>query len=123
MSGWSTVPRRPEVDVYAGADLASAAKVAPLSGLFVRGCLRLRGGARRRHCTIAASDLLAKIKATVFTATPAPSDAGAQLRVYHLSADTPAVHVLNAAGGDINAALDGLAYPNATGYLTLPAAS
>ena len=143
-------PDAPKVDVYAGADLASAAKVAPLSGLSFGDvsayadvpagtyAIKVCATAAPQVCpievpsialaadayyTIAASDLLANIQATVFTDTPAPSDAGAQLRVYHLSADTPAVDVLTAAGGDIDPALDGLAYPNATGYLTLPAAS
>ena len=141
-------PDAPTVDVYAGADLASAAKVAPLSGLSFGDvsayadvpagtyAIKVCATAAPTVCpiqvpsialtaetyyTIAASDLLAVIKATVFTDTPMPSGAGAQVRVYHLSADTPAVDVLTAAGGDIDPALDNLAYPNATGYLTLPA--
>jgi len=141
-------PDAPKVDVYVGATLATAAKVAPLSGLSfgdVSAYVDVPAGtyaikvcatgapavcpiqvaalalAADQYYTIAASDLLASIKATVFTDTPAPSGAGAQLRVYHLSADTPAIDVLTAAGGDINPALDNLAYPNATGYLTLPA--
>jgi hypothetical protein len=143
-------PDAPMVDVYVGATLATAAKVAPLSGLSfgdVSAYVDVPAGtygikvcataaptvcpiqvaalalAADQYYTIAASDLLASIKATVFTDTPAPTGAGVQLRVYHLSADTPAVDVLTAAGGDINAALDNLAYPNATGYLTLPASS
>ena len=143
-------PDAPKVDVYVGATLATAAKVAPLSGLSfgdVSAYVDVPAGtygikvcataaptvcpiqvaalalAADQYYTIAASDLLASIKATVFTDTPAPSGAGAQLRVYHLSADTPAVDVLTAAGSDINSALDNLAYPNATGYLTLPAST
>ncbi len=143
-------PDAPKVDVYAGADLASAAKVAPLSSLSfgdvsayadvpagtygIKVCATAAPAvcpievpsivlAADTYYTIAASDLLANVEATVFTDTPALSNAGAQVRVYHLSADTPAVDVLTAAGGDIDPALDGLAYPNASGYLTLPAAS
>lgn len=141
-------PDAPTVDVYVGATLATSAKVAPLSGLSfgdvsayvdvpagtygIKVCATAAPAvcpiqvaalalAADQYYTIAASDLLASIKATVFSDTPAPSGAGAQLRVYHLSADAPAVDVLTAAGGDINPALDNLAYPNATGYLTLPA--
>ena len=143
-------PDAPTVDVYAGAALASAARVAALSGLSfgdVSAYADVPAGtyaikvcatgaptvcpievpsialAAETYYTIAASNLLASIKATVFTDTPNPSGTGAQLRVYHLSADTPAVDVLTAAGGDIDPALDNLAYPNATGYLTLPAAT
>lgn len=143
-------PDAPEVDVYAGATLAAAAKVAPLSGLSFGDvsayadvpsgtyAIKVCATAAPTVCpievpsialsaetyyTIAASDLLAQIKATVFTDTPVPSDSGAQVRVYHLSANTPAVDVLTAAGADISPALDNLAYPNASGYLTLPAAS
>ncbi len=143
-------PDAPTVDVYAGATLATAAKVAPLSGLSfgdvsayadvpagnygIKVCATAAPAVcpiqvpalaltAESYYTIAASDLLAQIKATVFTDTPAPSAGGAQLRVYHLSANTPAVDVLTAAGGDISPALDNLAYPNATGYLTLPAAA
>ncbi|MFN8630546.1 MAG: DUF4397 domain-containing protein [Chloroflexota bacterium] len=67
--------------------------------------------------TIAASDLLASIKANVFTDNAAPTEAKSQVRVVHLSADTPAVDVLTQ---DKSAAVvSNLAYPKATGYLTL----
>lgn len=141
-------PDAPEVDVYAGATLATVAKVAALSGLSfgqVSNYADIPAGTyaievcataaptvcpiqvpslsltAEQYYTIAASGLLANIKATVFTDTPAPSGNGAQLRVYHLAADTPAVDVLTSTGADINPALDNLTYPNATGYLTLPA--
>ncbi len=141
-------PDAPSVDTYAGATLATTAKVAALSGLSfgkvsayvdipagtysIKVCATADptvcpiqvpslGLTAETYYTIAASDVLASIKATVFTDTPAPSGQGAQLRVYHLSANTPAVDVLSSTGADINAALDNLTYPNATGYLTLPA--
>ena len=61
-----------------------------------------------KYYAIATSNLLASIETTVFTDTPNPSDTGAQVRVYHLSSDTPAVDALTAAGGDIGPALDNL---------------
>jgi hypothetical protein len=141
-------PDAPQVDVYAGATLATAAKVTALSGLSfgqvssyanipagtyaIKVCATADASVcpiqvpslaltAETYYTIAASSPLASIKATVFTDTPAPSTDGAQLRVYHLSSDTPAVDVLTSTGADINAGLDNLSYPNATGYLVLPA--
>jgi hypothetical protein len=141
-------PDAPQVDVYAGATLGTAAKVAALSGLSfgdvsayvnipagtyaIKVCATANASvcpiqvpslalAAETYYTIAASKPLASITATVFTDMPAPSGQGAQVRVYHLSSDTPAVDVLTSTGADINAGLDNLAYPNATGYLTLPA--
>jgi hypothetical protein len=71
--------------------------------------------------TVAASDLLASIDANVFEDAPANDPENAQVRVVHLSADTPAVDVLTQ---DKSAkVVENLAYPNATGYLALPADS
>ncbi len=67
--------------------------------------------------TIAASDLLASIKATVFTDSPMPTDGKTQVRVVHLSANTPAVDVLTQ--DKSTTVVSNLAYPKATGYLTL----
>jgi hypothetical protein len=67
--------------------------------------------------TIAASDLLAQIKANVFVDAPMPVSGKAQVRVVHLSADTPAVDVLTQ--DKATTVVGNLAYPNATGYLTL----
>jgi len=67
--------------------------------------------------TIAASDLLAQIKANVFTDSASPVDGKAQVRVVHLSADTPAVDVLTQ--DKATTVVGNLAYPKATGYLTL----
>jgi len=66
--------------------------------------------------TIAASDLLAQIKANVFTDGSA-SAGKASVRVVHLSADTPAVDVLTQDGSA--KVVENLAYPDATGYLKL----
>jgi hypothetical protein len=74
-----------------------------------------------RMYTIAASDLLASIDANVFVDAPANDPENAQVRVVHLSADTPAVDVLTQ---DKSARIvESLAYPDATGYLALPAGS
>ena len=66
--------------------------------------------------TVAASDLLAQIKADVFVDGGAKNGV-AKARVVHLSADTPAVDVLTQ---DKSAkVVENLAYPDATGYLEL----
>lgn len=68
--------------------------------------------------TIAASDLLAQIKADVFE--DGNGEAGtAKARVVHLSADTPAIDVLTQDGSA--KVVENLAYPDATGYLELAA--
>lgn len=151
-SAWVRVlhgsPDAPEVDVYVGADLASAAKVDGLSGLSfgeisaytevpagsygVKVCaaadptvcpieVAALAVAADTKYTVAASDLLASIDANVFVDDPDPAGTGAQVRVVHLSSDTPAVDVLTQAGASIG--IDGLTYPNrapATGYASFP---
>lgn len=67
--------------------------------------------------TIAASDLLASIDANVFEDDAAPTASKASVRVVHLSADTPAIDVLTQDGAAT--VVDNLAYPDATGYLSL----
>jgi hypothetical protein len=74
-----------------------------------------------KHYTIAATNVLAKIEAQVIADAPAPVADKTQVRVVHLSADTPAVDVLTQDG--MTKVVTNLAYPNATGYLTLPAGS
>lgn len=71
--------------------------------------------------TVAASDLLAQIKANVFEDATNPSATQASVRVVHLSADAPAVDVLTQDGSAT--VVNNLAYPNPTGYLELPAGS
>ncbi|MGK2851624.1 MAG: DUF4397 domain-containing protein [Candidatus Limnocylindrales bacterium] len=67
--------------------------------------------------TIAATNVLASIEAQVLVDAPAPSAEKTQVRVVHFSADTPAVDVLTQDGSAT--VVDNVAYPNATGYLTL----
>ena len=69
--------------------------------------------------TVAATGSLAEgIIPQVIADDPAPSSDTAQVRVAHLSADAPAVDIAPD-GGD--ALIEGLAYPDNTGYLALPA--
>ena len=67
--------------------------------------------------TVAATDLVAQIKPQVLEDTAAPVAGQAQVRVVHFSADTPAVDVLTQDGASIG--VDGLEFPDATGYLAL----
>ncbi len=68
--------------------------------------------------TIAATNVVASIEAQVIEDDPTPASSGAQLRVVHFSADTPAVDVRPDGGSPIVTAL---AYPDATAYLDVPA--
>jgi Domain of unknown function (DUF4397) len=68
--------------------------------------------------TVAATNVVASIEAQVIEDDPTPAPSGAQLRVVHFSADTPAVDVRPDGGSPIVTAL---AYPDATGYLDIPA--
>ncbi len=68
--------------------------------------------------TVAATGSLASgIVPQVILDDPAPSSDTAQVRVAHLSADAPAVDIAPD-GGD--AIIEGLEYPNNTGYIALP---
>ena len=67
--------------------------------------------------TIAATNELASIEAQILVDDPTPAAGEAQVRVVHFSADTPAIDVLTQDGA--TAVVDGLAYPDATGYLDL----
>lgn len=71
--------------------------------------------------TIAATNILASIEAQVLVDDPAPTADRTQVRVVHFSADTPAVDVLTQDGSAT--VVDNVAYPDATGYLTLDAGS
>ena len=141
-------PDAPSVDVYVGADLATAAKVDALSGLTFGDItaytpvpagtygIKVCATADATVCpievaslaiaadtkyTITASDKLASIDANVFVDAPDPAGTQAQVRVVHLSADTPAVDVLTQDGTSIG--IDGLTYPNATAYASFPGGS
>ena len=67
--------------------------------------------------TVAATNVLASIEAQIITDEPAPVAGKTQVRVVHFSADTPAVDVLTQDGATV--VVDAVAYPNATGYLTI----
>ena len=69
--------------------------------------------------TVAATNALASIEAQVFVDDPTPTADMAQLRAVHLSADAPAVDVAPRGSAVSAAVVTNLAYPNATGYLTL----
>jgi hypothetical protein len=73
--------------------------------------------------TIAATDAVASITAQVLEDQPSPSCDAAAVRVIHFSADAPAVDVATAGATPDDAVIQDLAYPNATGYLELPAGS
>jgi hypothetical protein len=69
--------------------------------------------------TIAAYGLLADITAAVFADDTAIADGQAKLRAIHLSPSAPADVDIAVTGGDV--VVPGLAYPEASGYLTLDA--
>ena len=70
--------------------------------------------------TVAATGALADIGAQVLEDDPAPVASAAKVRVVHFSADAPAVDIATAGSSVDEAAVKGLAYPDATGYLELP---
>lgn len=74
-----------------------------------------------RRYTIAATNAVASIEAKVIEDKPAAKCTTAQVRVVHLSADAPAVDVGTAGSAPADAVVKNLAYPDATGYLDLPA--
>lgn len=73
--------------------------------------------------TIAATNALASIAAQVTRDEPSADCEGAQVRVIHFSADAPTVDVATAGAAPADAVVKGLAYPNASGYISLPAGS
>jgi hypothetical protein len=73
--------------------------------------------------TIAATDAVASITAQVLQDEPAPDCDSASVRVVHFSADAPAVDVATAGSDPADAVVKNLEYPNATGYVSLPAGS
>ena len=71
--------------------------------------------------TVAATGPVAAIKPTIIVDDlSAPASGNAKIRVYHFSPDAPAVDVKPAGG---NALIAGLAFPNASDYLEVPAGS
>jgi hypothetical protein len=73
--------------------------------------------------TVAATNAVASIEAQVIVDKPKASCDAAAVRVVHLSADAPAVDVAPAGTDPADAPVKGLEYPDATGYLSLPAGS
>lgn len=69
--------------------------------------------------TIAAYGLVADINATVFTDDTTIAEGQSKLRAIHLSPSAPASVDIAVQGGDV--VVPGLAYPEASGYLTLDA--
>ncbi|PDV98881.1 cell wall anchor [Candidatus Chloroploca asiatica] len=69
--------------------------------------------------TIAATGLVASIQPTIIVDNlAAPASGNAKVRVYHFSPDAPAVDIKLASGDTL---VSGLAFPNATDYLEVPA--
>lgn len=71
--------------------------------------------------TIAATSAVASITAQVLEDKPAPDCDSATVRVVHFSADAPAVDVATTGSAPADAVVKDLSYPNATGYVALPA--
>lgn len=67
--------------------------------------------------TVAATGLLADIAPVVLTDDRAPADGQAKLRVFHASPSAPASVDVAVTDGPV--LVEGLAYPEATGYLTV----
>ena len=73
--------------------------------------------------TIAATNAVASITAQVLQDKPSPDCDSASVRVVHFTADAPAVDVATAGSAPADAVVKNLEYPNATGYVALPAGS
>ncbi|MGZ9161217.1 MAG: DUF4397 domain-containing protein [Candidatus Limnocylindrales bacterium] len=73
--------------------------------------------------TIAATNAVASITAQVLEDKPSPDCDTASVRVVHFSADAPAVDVATTGSDPADAVVKNLEYPNATGYVALPAGS
>lgn len=73
--------------------------------------------------TIAATNAVASITAQVLEDKPSPDCDSASVRVVHFSADAPAVDVATTGSDPADAVVKNLEYPNATGYVALPAGS
>ena len=92
-----------------------AAGTMPADGTVIDATL---GFAADTMTTVAATNALASIEAQVIADDPMPTAEGALVRIVHLSADAPAVDI---APDGAEALISGLAYPDNTGYVALPA--
>lgn len=108
------------LDIPAGGHNVKVYATGTTTGAVIDADVTVASGSRY---TIAATNAVASITAQVIEDEPAPDCAGAQVRVIHFSADAPAVDVATAGAAPAAAVVKALAYPNATGYLSLPAGS
>lgn len=108
------------LDVPAGDHNVKVYATGTTTGAVIDANVTVASGSRY---TIAATNAVASIAAQVIEDEPAPNCEGAQVRVIHFSADAPAVDVATAGAAPADAAVKDLTYPNATGYLSLPAGS
>jgi hypothetical protein len=110
-SGWVAVPAGEHQVQVTAADAAIDTAVIDVT-------VTLEGGAAYE---VAATGLLAEITPQVYQANlSAIADGSARIRVVHASPDAPAVDVA-VKGGDV--LVPNLAFPNASDYLDVPAAS
>ena len=109
ISGYLEVPAGDHlIQVFAaGADPAADDAVIDATLTFAPGTMT----------TVAATNSLASIEAQVFADAPAPVADAVQVRIGHLSADTPPVDIAPDGGEEF---VQGLAYPSVTDYLTIP---
>ena len=108
------------LDIPAGDHNVKVYATGTTTGAVIDANVTIASGSRY---TIAATNAVAAIAAQVIEDEPAPDCDGAQVRVIHFSADAPAVDVATAGAAPADAVVKALAYPNATGYLSLPAGS
>lgn len=108
------------LDVPAGDHNVKVYATGTTTGAVIDANVTIASGSRY---TIAATGAVASIAAQVIEDETAPDCADAQVRVIHFSADAPAVDVATAGAAPADAVVKALAYPNATGYLSLPAGS
>ena len=108
------------LDVPAGDHNVKVYATGTTTGAVIDANVTVASGSRY---TIAATNAVASIAAQVIQDAPAPDCAGAQVRVIHFSADAPPVDVATAGAAPADAVVKNLAYPNASGYLSLPAGS
>lgn len=108
------------LDVPAGDHNVKVYATGTTTGAVIDANVTLASGSRY---TIAATNAVAAIAAQVIEDKPTADCEGAQVRVIHFSADAPAVDVATTGAAPADAVVKGLAYPNATGYVSLPAGS
>ncbi len=134
-------PDAPAVDVYLDDDIVDALTNVPFGA--ISDYLKVPAGAHNikvyatgttsapvidadvtlgagKAYTVAATGAVADIKAQVLQDDPKPATSTAKVRVVHFSADAPAVDIAPAGSAVDEAVVKNLAYPDATGYLSLP---